>query len=69
MLQEHETKQGGMLTKHEKSVLDLISGDQVLLKQGLDQLCDNLTSVNTDVEELKESLSFTLNDIGQGFSN
>ena len=24
MLQQHETKQEGMLTKHEKSVLDLI---------------------------------------------
>ena len=67
MLQEHETKQEGIFTKHEKSVLDLISG-QVLLKQRLDQLCDSLTSVKTDVEELKESLSFTPNDIDQRFS-
>ena len=28
MLQEHETKQEGMFTKHEKLVLDLISGHQ-----------------------------------------
>ena len=68
MLQEHETKQEGMFTKHEKSVLDLISGHQTLLKQRLDQLCDSLTSVKTGVEELKESLSFTQNDIDQRFS-
>ena len=69
ILQEHETKQEGMFTKHEKSVLDLISGHQALLKQRLDQLCDSLTSVKTDVEELEESLSFTQNDIDQRFSN
>ena len=69
MLQEHEAKQERMFTKHEKSVLDLISGHQALLKQRLDQLCGSLTSVKTDVEELKESLSFTQNDIDQRFSN
>ena len=69
ILQEHETKQEGMFTKHEKSVLDLISEHQALLKQRLDQLCDSLTSVKTDVEELEESLSFTQNDIDQRFSN
>ena len=35
----------------------------------LDQLCNSLTSVKRDVEELKESLSFTQNDIDQRFSN
>ena len=35
----------------------------------LGQLCDSLTSVKTDVEELKESLSFTQNDIDQRFLN
>ena len=69
MLQEHETKQEGMFTKHEKSVLDLISGHQALLKQRLDQLCDSLNSVKKDVGEHKESLSFTQNDIDQRFSN
>ena len=69
MLQEHETKQEGMFTKHKKSVLDLISGHQALLKQRLDQLYDSLTSVKKDVEELKEGLSFTQNDIDQRFSN
>ena len=68
MLQEHETKQEGMFTKHEKSLLYLISGHQALLKQTLDQLCDSLTSVKTDIEELKESLSFTQNNIHQRFS-
>ena len=68
MLQEYETKQEGMFTKHEKSVLDLILGHQALLKQRLDQLCDSLTSMKTDVEELKESLSFTQKDIDQRFS-
>ena len=63
MLQERETKQKGMFTKHEKYVLDLISGYQALLKQRLEQLCDSITSVKTDVEELKESLNFTQNDI------
>ena len=58
-----------MSAKHEKQLLDLISGHQALLKQRLDQLCDSLTSVQTDVEELKESLSFTQNDIDQRFSN
>ena len=42
-----------------------MSGHQALLKQRLDQLCDSLTSVKTNVEELKESLSFTQNDIDQ----
>ena len=69
MLQEHETKQEGMLAKHKKLVLDLISGHQTLLKQRLDQICNNLTSVKADVEEPKESLSFTQNDIDQRFSN
>ena len=57
------------LAKHKKLVLDLISGHQALLKQRLDQLCNNLTSVKADVEEPKESLSFTQNDIDQRFSN
>ena len=48
--------------------MDLILGHQTLQKQRLDQLCDSLTSVKTDVEELKESLSFTQNDIDQRFS-
>ena len=48
--------------------MDLILGHQTLLKQRLGQLCDSLTSVKTDVEELKESLSFTQNDIDQRFS-
>ena len=69
MLQEHETKQEGIFTKHKKSILDLISGHQALLKQRLDQLCESLTSVKTDVEELKESLSFTQNNIDHRFSN
>ena len=67
MLQEHETKQEGMFTKHEKPVLDLISGHQGLLKQMLDQLRDSLTSVKIDIEELKESLSFAQNDLDQRF--
>ena len=58
-----------MFTKHEKLVLDLISGHQPLLKQRLDQLCDSLTSVKTDVEELQESLNFTQTDIDQRFLN
>ena len=69
VFQEQETKQERMFTKHEKSVLDLISGHRALLKQRLDQLCYNLTSVKTDVEELKESLSFTQKDLGQSLSN
>ena len=69
MLQEHETKQDGMFTKNKKSISDLISGHQALLKQRLEKLCNSLTSVKTDVEELKESLSFTQNDIGQRFLN
>ena len=56
MLQEHEIKHEGMFTKHEKLVLDQISGHQALL---LDQQCDSLTSVKTDVEDFKESPSFT----------
>ena len=31
MLQEHETKEDRMFTKHKKLVLDLISGHQALL--------------------------------------
>ena len=31
MLQEHETKQEGMFTKHEKLIVDVISGHQALL--------------------------------------
>ena len=69
MLQEHEIKQEGMFTKHEKLILDLISRHQALLKQKLDQLSDSLTLVKTYVEELKEILSFTQNDINQRFSN
>ena len=53
MLQENETKQEEVFPKHKKLVLDLISGHQALRKQRLDLLCDSLTSVKTDVEELK----------------
>ena len=65
MLQEHETKQDSMFTKHKKLVLDLISGHQALInqKQRLDQLRNSPTLVKTDVGELKESLSFTQIDI------
>ena len=59
LLQEHEYKQEGMFIKQEKSVLDLISGHQALLKQKLDLQCDSLTSVKTDVGDFKESPSFT----------
>ena len=69
MLQEHEIKLEGMFTKHEKLVLNLISGHQALLKKRFDKLCDSLTSVKRDVEKLKESLSFTQNDVDQRFSN
>ena len=69
MWQKHKTKQEGIFTKHVNSVLDLISGHQTLLKQRLDQLCNSLTSVKTDVEELKASLSFTQNNLDQRFSN
>ena len=69
MLEEHETKHEEMFTKHEKSVLVLISGDQSFLKQRPDQLCNSLTSVKTDVEEHKESLSFTQNNIEERFWN
>ena len=62
-LQELETKQEEMFTKYKKSVLDLISGHQELLKQSLDQLCNILTSVTSVL------LSFTQNDIDQRFSN
>ena len=57
-----------MFTKHEKSVLDVVSGHQALLKQRLEP-CDSFTSVKTDVEKLKESLRFTQNDIDQRFPN
>ena len=69
MLEENETKHEEMFTKHEKSVLVLISGDQSFLKQRPDQLCNSLTSVKTDVEEHKESLSFTQNNIEERFWN
>ena len=69
MLQEHETKQEGMFTKHEKLVLDLISGHQALLKERLDQQCDSLTSVKQDVEGFKESSGFTQKHINQKFLN
>ena len=69
MLQEHETKQEGVFTKHEKLVLDLISGHQALLKESLDQQCDSLTSVKTDVEDFKESSSFTQKHIDRKFLN
>ena len=65
MLQENETKQKGMLAKHEQYVLDLISGHQASLNHRLDKLCDCLALVKTDVEELNESLSFIQNDIDQ----
>ena len=42
---------------------------QALIRQGLDQQCDSLTLVKTDVQELKESLSFTQNDKYQSFLN
>ena len=58
-----------MITKHEELVLNLISGHQTLPKQRLDKLYDNLTLVKTDVKEIKESHSFTQNDIDQRFSN
>ena len=67
MLHQHETKQERMFTKHEKLVLDLTSRDQALLKQRFGQLCDSLTSVKTDVEELQESLSFTQNNLDQRY--
>ena len=38
-----------MFTKQEKSVLDLISGHQVLLKKRLVQQCDSLTSAKKDL--------------------
>ena len=62
-LQELETKQEEMFTEYKKSVLDLISGHQALLKQSLDQLCNILTSITSVL------LSFTQNDIDQRFSN
>ena len=43
MLQEHEIKHEGMFTKHEKLVLDQISGHQALL---LDQQCESYFSEN-----------------------
>ena len=69
ILQEHETKQKGISTKHEKLVLDLISGLLALLKERLDQQFDSLTSVKTDVEDFKESPSFTQKHIEQKFLN
>ena len=58
-----------MFTKHEKSVLDLISGHQALLKQALDRLRGSLTPMKLEAEELKESLSFTQNDVDHRFLN
>ena len=52
-----------------KLVLDLISGHQALLKESLDQQCDSLTSVKTDVEDFKESSSFTQKHIDRKFLN
>ena len=70
MLQEHETKEEGRnFTKHEISVLGLISGHQALLKERPDQQCDSLTLVKTDVEDFKESPSFTQKHINQRFFN
>ena len=69
ILQEHETKQKGISTKHEKLVLDLISGLLALLKERLDQQFDSLTSVKTDVEDFKESPTFTQKHIEQKFLN
>ena len=48
-------------------MIDLISGNQVLLKQRLDQLCDSL--VEETLSLVKEILSFTQDDIDQSFSN
>ena len=59
MLREHESNQERMFTKHEKSVLKLTSGHQAFPKQRLDQRCDSLILVKTDVEEVKDSFSFT----------
>ena len=53
-----------MFTKHGHQ-----AGHQALLKQRLNQLYNSPTSVKTNVEELKASLSFTQNDIDQRFSN
>ena len=64
MLQEYETKQEGMCTKHEKLVLQAS-----ITKEELGQLCVSLTSEKTDVEELKESLSFTQNNVDHRFSS
>ena len=46
-----------MFTKLEKMVLDLILEHQALLKQRLDQVCNSLTLVKTDVEEPKKALA------------
>lgn len=46
-----------MFTKLEKMVLNLILGHQALLKQRLDQVCNSLTLVKTDVEEPKKALA------------
>ena len=61
--------QEGMLKRHKKLVLDLTSGHKVLLNHRLDQVFDGLTLVKTDVEEPKEILSFTQDDIDQRFYN
>ena len=69
MLQKHESKQEEIFTKHEKLVLELISGHQASLNHRFHQLCDSLTTVKTEVEELKESLNLSQNNIDQRFSN
>ena len=56
-----------MFNKHEKLVLDLISEHQALLKEKLDQQSDSLTSVVANVEDFKESPSFTQKHIDQKF--
>ena len=67
MLHEHVTKQKGMFTKHEKSVSDLISGHQALLKQRLDQLCDSLTSVKQTLKNVKKALVSPKTIYARGF--
>ena len=46
-----------------------MAGHQALLKQRLEQPCGSLTSVKTDVEEIRESRNFIENDVDQRFSN
>ena len=58
-----------MFIKHKKLVLDQISSHQALLKKSLDQIYDSLISGKTDVEDFKESPSFTQKHIDQRFLN